>query len=528
MRVLPVPPKVWLGAVVLLAVALRLGFFIGLVSGDPQDDGIYYLNAFALYDHGPTELQRFRTVPPGFLANPIDQFHVRPMVTYPLAASFALFGPGEVSAVLWPFLCSIGTVVVVYRLGTLLHDSTVGILTALLCAFYPLEVINGTRILSDVPVGFFSSLALLLFLEGTCRRDASWYLASGASAAGAYLANARGLIFLAALLLTAIVLSLARKIGWKALLLVVGGFAIVFSGEALAYAFVTGDPLLSYHIQGGASRFKYLHEPVASARWGWIEVKYTNGAPFELLRSVLLIDARPVQHFGFFFYLFLGSAVVSLLRRQNLLLVSIATGLLLYLEFGPLLLAVDWERQTVEYMMVFKQERFLLMLTGPLLIVGAWFLRWIARRSRVATAAVLLGLFTTSIAAVAASRDFYRAGLADLRSIASDVRAHPELVYFGDLWAIGHLEIFTRYRASNVHVLDGRATEDQVKGACLVLGGSRGVELLADYVESTLPPFARSVLDSGVTPPGWTLVEEVRGPRTPQRRHDLRVYCIAP
>src|SRR5687768_16327412 len=103
--------------IVLLAALVRVVFFVGLVSGDPQDDGIYYANAYGIYRNGPTYFERFRDRPSNSLANPLDQFHFRPLITYPIAANFKLFGPGEIQAVLWGFICSLATVWVVYRLG---------------------------------------------------------------------------------------------------------------------------------------------------------------------------------------------------------------------------------------------------------------------------------------------------------------------------------------------------------------------------------------------------------------------------
>jgi hypothetical protein len=189
-----------LAAILALAALLRIVFFIGLVGGDPQDDGIYYGNALFLYNDGPKYLDLYKNLPTDKPANPIAAFHLRPMVTYPTAAAFVLFGPGEISAAVWPLLISLVGVFVVYRLGTRLHDTFVGLVAALLCAFYPLEVINGTRILSDVQVGVFSAIALLLLLEARNRNSSALYVISGAAAAGAYLANVRGLIFLIALL----------------------------------------------------------------------------------------------------------------------------------------------------------------------------------------------------------------------------------------------------------------------------------------------------------------------------------------
>jgi hypothetical protein len=59
-----------------------------------------------------------------------------------------------------------------------------------------------------------------------------------------------------------------------------------------------------------------------------------------------------------------------------------------------------------------------------------------------------------------------------------------------------------------------------------MLGGSRGVELLADYVESSLPAFARQILETGIVPRNWTLVKEIKGERNPQRLRDFRIYCV--
>jgi 4-amino-4-deoxy-L-arabinose transferase-like glycosyltransferase len=280
-----IPSVALLPLVLLLAVVLRVVFFVGLVSGDPQDDGIYYGNAWSLRVNGPEYLERYRNLPADFLANPIDQFNVRPMITYPIAASFALFGSGEVAASAWAFFCSLLVVLVVYRLGAVLHGRTVGLVAALLCAFYPLEVINGTRILSDVQVGLFASLALLLFVEAGKRSGVAMFVLSGAAAACAYLANGRGLLVFAAITGSGLVMSALRRIRWDAPLWIVAGFAAIFTVEALVYWRVTGDPLLSYHIQSGANRFKYLHESVGTLRWHFLEIGYTNGEPLELLRS---------------------------------------------------------------------------------------------------------------------------------------------------------------------------------------------------------------------------------------------------
>jgi hypothetical protein len=176
--------------------------------------------------------------------------------------------------------------------------------------------------------------------------------------------------------------------------------------------------------------------------------------------------------------------------------------------------------------MIFKQERFLLMLTGPLVVLAAGFLHAIGRRSLTAAVVIVVALFATSIGAIERTWQYYRSGLHDLRSVASLVRSYPTRVFYGDPWAVEHVRIFTRYEAGNLRILDARTTQDELRHACVMLGGSRGVELLAEYVESTLPAFARQVLGSGIAPPEWALVGVIEGGRNAQRRHDLEVYCL--
>lgn len=524
-RIPTIPSAARLTLVLLLAISLRLVFFVGLVSGDPQDDGVYYGNALALFNDGPAYLEQYRNLPADFLANPIDQFNVRPLVTYPIAASFALFGIGEVPASAWALLCSVLSVFVVYRLGTVLHDRTVGLVAALLCAFYPLEVINGTRILSDVQVGLFSSLSLLMFVEATRRQSAGAYALCGVATACAYMANGRGLLIFIAITGCGIIIAVARRTRWEAPLYIGAGFLAVFGVEALVYYRATGDPLLSYHIQSGANRFKYLHEHITTSRWNWVEVRYTNGQPFELLRSVAGLDGSPTNHFGLFFYLFAASMLFSMWRRRNLLLLGVALALCAYLEFGAVRVDIDWSHRAVRYLMVYKQPRFLMMITAPLLILAAYFLREVWRTSTRAALTVLMVLLATSLTVISHTRSYYRGGLADLRTVSADIQADPDRIYWGDLWAVLHVKIFTRGHAHNLRVLDTSTTLDHVGGACMVLGGSRGVELLASYVETTLPPFAREILAAGAPPVNWQVIRTIPGHSSAMRSRDLQVLC---
>ncbi len=80
----------------------------------------------------------------------------------------------------------------------------------------------------------------------------------------------------------------------------------------------------------------------------------------------------------------------------------------------------------MHYRMVFKQLRFLLMLTAPLIVMAACLLVAIGRKQPVTALVLVVGLAATSLTAVAQSRDHYRSGLSDLRAAAAEVQSNPQ------------------------------------------------------------------------------------------------------
>jgi len=512
---------------VLVALLFRLYFYIVLVSGDPQDDGLYYQNALDIFESGPTYLERYRNLPADFLANPVDQFNFRPLTTYPSAFAFRVFGPGEGAAVLWSLACSMLSMAVVYRLATLLEGPVAGLFAAFLVAIYPLDVVLATRILSDGPVGCFCGLGVLgaFSARATTEQRAMWAYFSGIAFGLGYLANPRALLVLGlVIVLTASTIGVAVR-SWRTPAWLLFGFATVFLAEAAIYFWTTGHPFLNLEIHNGASTFKYLHEPVTAWRWGPLEVHFTNGRPLQISQTVFHLRSAPTDLFGLYFFLFAAAVADAVLRRQYLFVATLGLALFAFLEFGFVGIHLNLTKRVIEYWMVFKQERFLTILTVPLIALSACFLASTARRHPFAVTGMLILLTMTSVRAIDGTYAFYRAGLSDLRTVAGDVLGQPDRIFHTDPWAETHLRIFTQYRAHNLRGISREDGPYLNSDACVIVGGSRGVELLADYVEGVLPPWARQLLSDEQPSADWKLVRLVSGPRSAQRLHDLRIYC---
>jgi 4-amino-4-deoxy-L-arabinose transferase-like glycosyltransferase len=516
----------WLFLIIVLAGCLRLAFFVGLASGDPQDDGIYYKLAVEMSRSGTDYLRPYAHLRPGALANPIDQFPFRPLAVVPSALLFTITGPSEYAAVVWPMLCSLMTVALIFRIGSLQFDRVTGLIGSALYAIYPLEVINATRILADAPLEMFCAASLWLWLEGRARNRRALWLLAGIAAGCGYLTKPPALMWFGLILVWAVIDSARQRVDRTAPWMLLAGLALVIGIEASVYWHMTGDPLANLHIHRGAEAFKYLNEPSSSATFGRIEFRFNNGAPFELSRTAFGLDGGPTFHFGLFFWLFAVAAIAGVMSKRCVALPLLAVATFVYFESGPADIRIDWVHHSVRYFMLPKSARFLMMATPALVVASAWFVNQLRRRSAIAMGAISLLLVITSVTAAARTSAYYRAGLHDLRALTSLVMNEPNTIFWGDLWMVEHVTIFSGYQATNLAVLQRDTSVDQLRGGCLVVGGSRGSELVSDYVVSTLPEFARQATAATSPPADATLIREIRGFTSPLRTTNLRVLCF--
>ena len=522
-----VKPAIWLCLILLLAIAIRACFFIGLVSGDPQDDGLYYNYAMSIYKNGFQYLERYKNLPQDFLANPANTFEFRSMVIYPIALFFKCFGPSEYSASLWCFLCSIFSVIVVFHLGKLLHNKTTGLLAASLMAIFPLEVIEGTRILADVPLGFFTSLSILLFCHANKKEKNILYFLSGISMGLGYLTKITGIVILGVLLSFCLLETWRnKKFGIKMLVLVCGFLTIVFAESCFYYSMV-GKPFMNYYIHHTAALFKYKYEPVGSFIMGPLAFFYNSGTPVYHLKHLFNLTSSNINLFGFFYFGFLISIIFSLFKRRNQFLIFFSSLLFLYFEFGFVDINLDATEMRLNYLMVFKEQRYLTPLTAPLLVIFSDFLLKLGKKNKIIVFAPVFFLLITSFVSINKTYTFYRNGLNDLRTISPFVQENSDNIFFGDSQAVKHIEIFTKYKADNLRIINRNTKMSDVCDSFLILGGSRGIELSAEVFSSALPDFAWDILEEGAKSENWVLVKECKGKSSPQRHYDLKIYHIA-
>jgi len=323
--------------ILLLALALRLLFFVGMAR---TDDYNYAQAAYNL----TTGVYR--------VAGPAAHHQARLAIVAPVAISFRLLGVNEHAAELWPLLCALGSIVVIFYLGKLLFDQTTGLFAALLLSFFPLEVVYSTQLLPDIIQPFFFALSVLCFLKGheTRNRRAScaWFCLSWLFVVAAFFTRETGVI----ILLFQVAYVLYNRSVKKEYLLAAAVVATFSLGIGLIYASIQGNPLAHIGVLLRITRFG--------------TVEHLHGATRHFVKTWLEYP-RMLTHDPQFVYFTIATTVafVYLVRRKDKHLyvpVLWLLTLLLYMEFvAPL-----------HYML--KLDRYLIVLTIPALLIVARFL----------------------------------------------------------------------------------------------------------------------------------------------------------
>jgi hypothetical protein len=164
---------------------------------------------------------------------------IRLTVDLPLVPIFALFGADERTATIWPLLCSLGSVALVFAVGRRLGGPSVGALAALIMAAYPIEVLYATQLLPDAVLPCAVLLVVLTYLRAEERRAVGGFALAGVALGVAYYARLNAPVVLLFLLIG----SAARRRLGRAQLAMLPTFLVVVALGELLFFLNGGVPL---------------------------------------------------------------------------------------------------------------------------------------------------------------------------------------------------------------------------------------------------------------------------------------------
>ena len=303
-----------------------------------------------------------------------------PMIL-PTAFFIRILGIGEVQAVLTPILYTLGTMIIIYFLGTMTGGAWTGLFSTALFIFVPGTLIYSTSLVPDMIVPFWIALSALLFLyarkENRVPESFILYAGTGIALSMAFFTRVNSFYFFLFFLPYLFVRKELRKGSYCIFL----GFGVPIILVYIFYMIKTGDFLFNVHL------IRARAEQLMSS--GYI----SRNDPFQIFRYAMPFfssvkwhlqnQANPIRfsssEFGITFYLAVTAAIYSLVvymkKREVRYILWWFVVLYAFIEYGTVSFS--------DYQMMKKLPRFLTtLLPAASILMGI-------------SVAQLLGLFNT-------------------------------------------------------------------------------------------------------------------------------------
>jgi hypothetical protein len=469
-------PEFWLIIIVIVALIIRLNFFLGM----GLNDDLCYLDSAHQITEGEFIFHEWIVFP-------------RIMMHYPIALFFSLFGVSGFSASLYILLCSLGSVIVAYYIGKTIFGTWTGLASAFLMSIFPIEVVHATTIVPDVPVAFFMGLSVCLFLIGEKKDKNIYYIFAGIAIGLAWLVKSISILiilfYLSYFLLDKIfdfkylLVGVKKKSADKlkqifkirlGFILTSLGFLVVLLLEGWYYLLVANNFFFRFNVET---------QHYVSTLLG--RTDYLNIYP-----EMLLVKSAPnLNFFGLFFIIFCACVFVFLLfDRNKKIIIPIAWFAVLYLwmQYGTM--------NINEFVLIDHLRRFGTVWAIPIAVTIGYFIAGskISKKRifNIANIIVISVLLTTSFYYVNECHELKEQALINYRETADFLKQHPDKDIYVDYISWGKLRFLLGYEgaAKNLKFLERVENPDQIKDAFVVVNGSRGSFEVEVFVEK-LPEF---------------------------------------
>lgn len=341
-----------LGLVLLCALLVRVALFSGGVRGS---------DAYA-YAH-----QAYNIATGQYDVTVDKQYYgFRFAVLLPTALAYVWFGVADWSSAFFPFLASLGTLLLLIWLGTVLFDEQTGLAAGGLYVFFPLDLPAVSILGPSSFIPFLSTAAFLAcwFASGErakAGRQVVGYLLSGLCIGLAIQARESSVLLLGSLAC----LILVRRVWSLKPLLILVGCMIPLAAEMGYYWSKTGN---MFYRQSVIQQLNDLY--AFDAATATSSQTYFVGGPTSWSyypAAMLGWDLGGLAWFGFFIYAALAGIAVAVWRRDVQRIAPMLAWIavpLLYLEFGSTSL--------LRYVPLPKSPHYMSVISGALVLLSAY------------------------------------------------------------------------------------------------------------------------------------------------------------
>jgi hypothetical protein len=158
------------------------------------------------------------------------------------------------------------------------------------------------------------------------------------------------------------------------------------------------------------------------------------------------------------------------------------------------------------------------------LLLAMWVVYWNNRYKPIIIGIIICILLKTSYTQVNAAMLFYKNHTHDLFAAEQFIKTQQQRKIYADYWAKEMLFYYSGFKIKTPMNDIGEITKNSnsplLKDSYVILGGSRGSGLLADYFEKSY----KNVLKH--RPENWVVLKTISGVKDSFRNRDLTIYYI--
>ena len=481
---------IMLGVILVCAALIRILFFNGGIRG--TDAYLYALHAYEMAN-GLYQID-----------SSLNYYALRFVLLLPVSLCYSLFGVNDISSALFPFVCSIASIIIIYILGEKLFDRKTAFVAGFLLAFFPLDIMTATILLTDSLLPFFAVISILFFILASEQKNFclgnTYYFLCGISI---YLATS---VRITACLLFAVlvchqILALRnnKTFSYRSLGIVALGITLPYLAEVLYLYSYTGDLLFRIH--------------QINSYGNMLSTQYEKSFIDSLLyypKGMLGFNQEGLAHFGLTWWLALAGAAIAIRQKHphlQLLSLWIFIPLAGYICIGVMI------PQAVNY-------KLPSIFSPPAILLAAYFLCSVTcsvlkKTSSIGLAVVMVCLIVINTYGAYRITQNIRDDDAPYIAVADALRESP----CRDLYISPHrwptfLGYYLRYnpcvRYHNLEMLSKDEMERLNKGTIIL--HNRYITLDPLFRTASEQPFYASYLDS--PPSGWKEIFSYTGEPT--------------
>jgi hypothetical protein len=411
--------------IILFGLTVRVAVFSGITGGD---DLIYTYH-----------IHRFYT---GNFEPGATHWSLRLGFILPSLLFTRIFGFNEIALVLFPLICSLINIVLIYAFARLFFSERIALYAAFLLSFFPMDVFLAGMVFLDTPLALMMSAAVFYFIKGEREDKTIYYLVSGICVGWAWLIKETGayiFLFYIAYIIT------EKKIRLKYAFVVLAFLSIVVI-EGGYYYIKTGNPLYRLSVAQ-----KTHNETIQNN-----EILILRGKNWFIEPLLVLMTD---QEFGFFYYFILPIAAYLLIKRDKKAKLPLIwmIPLMLYTLYGS--------TSPFHFFPLQRWPRYLAPITLPVLTILAYFFdekkEWLGNKFSILST---LFLFFTSMFCIF----FFNSGPDDsyfVKKIAEFERQNSQTAILIHWKMYNHLAPFLGYRKNNIRLYDFPENKPRPKGS---------------------------------------------------------------